>query len=179
MHTLLVGAPGVGKSTLIRRVLAELDRPVFGFETKKETAGEGGGGLVYLYPAGGERRRTGENLAGRCGSRRGSVQVFPEVFDRFAPRLRGPVPAGHVVLMDELGFMEAGSEAFCDAVFALLDGEAPVLAAVKDRAVPFLDRVRAHPKCRSFFLTPENRERMFVEVLEQMRLQLGGGQGGR
>lgn len=168
----------MGKSTLIRRVLAELDRPVFGFETKKETAlaAAGQGAPVYLYPAGGERRRSEENLVGLCGV--GRARVFQGAFDRFAPRLQAPVPAGYVVLMDELGFMEAGSKAFCDAVFALLDGEAPVLAAVKDRTVPFLDRVRAHPKCRSFFLTPENREQMFVEVLEQMRLQLGGGQSG-
>lgn len=178
VHILVVGAQGVGKSTLIRRVLEEVDRPVFGFETKKEVPEEGGSGLVYLYPAGGERGRTGENLAGRCGSISGSVQVFPEAFDRFAPRLRGPVPAGHIVLMDELGFMEAASEAFCSAVFALLDGDAPVLAAVKNREVPFLNRVRAHPKCRCFFLTPENRDRMFEEVLEQTRLQLGGSWSG-
>lgn len=66
----------------------------------------------------------------------------------------------------------AGAEAFCNAVFALLDGDAPVLAAVKDRELPFLERVRAHPKCRSFFITPENRDRLFLEVLAQLRLQL-------
>ena len=54
----------------------------------------------------------------------------------------------------------------------LLDGDAPVLAAVKDRELPFLERVRAHPKCRSFFITPENRDRLFLEVLAQLRLQL-------
>ena len=36
MHALIVGDRGVGKSTMIRRVLEALDRPVFGFETKKE-----------------------------------------------------------------------------------------------------------------------------------------------
>ena len=49
MHLLLVGAPGVGKSTLIRRVLKKVDRPVFGFETKKEAPdGEGGSPLTGL-----------------------------------------------------------------------------------------------------------------------------------
>ena len=38
MHALIVGDRGVGKSTLIRRVLQELNRQVFGFETKKEEA---------------------------------------------------------------------------------------------------------------------------------------------
>ena len=171
MHLLLVGAPGVGKSTLIRRVLKKVDRPVFGFETKKEAPdGEGGSCPVYIYPVGGERRRSEECLVGRCGS--GGVQIVQEGFDRFAPYLQAPVPPGHIVLMDELGFMEAGAEAFCNAVFALLDGDAPVLAAVKDRDLPFLERVRAHPKCRSFFITLENRDMLFLDVLAQLRLQL-------
>lgn len=37
MHTLIVGERHVGKSTLIGRVLNALDRPVYGFETKKRT----------------------------------------------------------------------------------------------------------------------------------------------
>ena len=81
MHLLLVGAPGVGKSTLIRRVLKKVDRPVFGFETKKEAPdGAGGSCPVYIYPAGGERRRSEECLVGRCGS--GGVQIVQEAFDR-------------------------------------------------------------------------------------------------
>ena len=36
MHALIVGDRGVGKSTLIHRVLKNLNRTVFGFETKKE-----------------------------------------------------------------------------------------------------------------------------------------------
>ena len=37
-HTLITGPRGVGKSFLIRRVLEQLGRPVYGFETKKEGA---------------------------------------------------------------------------------------------------------------------------------------------
>lgn len=36
MNALIVGARGVGKSTLIRRVLETLGRPVTGFETEKK-----------------------------------------------------------------------------------------------------------------------------------------------
>ena len=38
MHALIVGDRGVGKSTLIQRVLAELNRPLFGYETKKRNS---------------------------------------------------------------------------------------------------------------------------------------------
>lgn len=175
MHALIIGSPGVGKSTLIRRVLAELGRPVFGFETKKEDSPEEGlpGCPVYLYEAGKAHRQGEEHLIGRSGGRQFSVH--PEVFDRFAPKLRAPVPPGHIVLLDELGTMESASKAFCSAVLALLDGDAPVIAAVKDKSTPFLDAVRAHPGGKCFRITEDNRDALFEDVLTFVSRQLTPG----
>ena len=172
MHALITGPRGVGKSTLIRRVLAELNRPVFGFETKKEDALEDElrGSPVYIYDAGKEHRQSDENLVGYC--RHKHFGTMKEAFDRYALKLRTPVPEGHVVLLDELGFMESGSREFCSAVLALLDGDAPVIAAVKDKSTPFLDEVRAHPKGKLFCITEENRDALFDEVLDFLRAQL-------
>ena len=110
MHTLIVGERHVGKSTLIGRVLNALDRPVYGFETKKEDslADELRGSPVYIYDAWQERVRTTGNLVGYCKNHR--FDAAAEVFDRFAPKLRKPVPAGGIVLLDELGFMESQAE---------------------------------------------------------------------
>ena len=76
-------------------------------------------------------------------------------------------------------FPEEGYSAFFSGVAggqereeACESGPECLLAAVKDRGLPFLERVRAHPKCRSFFITPENRDRLFLEVLAQLRLPL-------
>ncbi len=160
MHTLIVGAPGAGKSTLIERLLAETDRPVFGYRTKKETAlmdleKDPRGAPIFIYPAGEETVQTAENRIGFCVDRRPTV--FPETFDRYAPKLARTPPQNAIILMDEIGFMETRSKAFCDAILQHLDGDIPVLAAVKDKDIPFLNAVRGHPNCRCFFLTPETR----------------------
>lgn len=166
MHILITGAPGAGKSTLIRRVLKELGRPVFGFETKKEAPlPDGQGCPVYLQGADGSDCL----LAGRSDRR--LLEVRREAFDRHALRLRAPVPHGWVVLMDEIGTMEAVSEDFRAAVLALLDGAAPVIAAVKQKDTPFLTAVRSHPGCRCFTLTEENREALFPEILSLLQAQ--------
>ena len=82
------------------------------------------------------------------------------------------MPEAAVVELDELGFLEARSGAFCQAVLGLLDGDRPVIAAVKDRDNPFLNAIRAHPAARCFHITAENRDELFEDVLDFMKLQL-------
>lgn len=167
-HILIVGARGVGKSTLIRRVLDALDRPVFGFETKKEdTLADNSGCPIYIYKAGAPHEQSEENLVGYCKNQRPTT--YRDAFDRFAPHLRQALPQNGVILLDELGFMEAASKAFCQAVFALLDGNVPVIAAVKDKDVPFLNEIRSHPNAKCFDITQENRDALFDGVLAFVR----------
>ena len=173
MHALITGPRGVGKSTLIRRVVEELGLPVFGFETKKEDglADPEQGSPVYIYDAGAPHVRTPDNLVGYCGNK--CPAAMKRTFDRYAPKLRAPIPDGHVVLMDEIGFMEASSRDFCAAVLSLLDGSVPVIAAVKAKDTKFLNTVRAHPNAVCFSVTEDNRESLYHEVLAFLRAQLG------
>ena len=172
MHALIVGDRGVGKSTLIRRVLQELNRPVFGFETKKEEQLEDSirGCPIYIYDAGKPHIRTLENLIGY--HKEPDVAAITAAFNRYASRLMQPVPEGALVELDEIGFLEAKSDAFCQAVLHLLEGKNPVIAAVKNREHPFLEAVRNHPNARCFYITAENRDSLYEEVLAFMKLQL-------
>lgn len=170
MHALIVGANGTGKTTLIRRVLQALNRPVTGFETVKENTDDIHGSPIYIYEAGKPRRQSPDNLVGYCRDRR-AVPFCPG-FDRFARQFRLPENPDCVIALDEIGFLESQSPEFCDMVFSLLDGSRPVIAAVRDKNRPFLDAVRSHPKARCFSLTSENREALYWEVLEFMKAQL-------
>ncbi|MDO5545415.1 MAG: nucleoside-triphosphatase [Eubacteriales bacterium] len=171
MHALIVGANGTGKTTLIRRVLQALQKPVAGFETVKEDAlADAQGSPIYIYEAGKPHRQTPENLVGYCRDRKASAVL--EGFDRFARQFSEPTDADCVIEMDEIGFLETRSQLFCDRILTLLDGSRPVLAAVRDKDTPFLRSVRAHPNARCFYITPENREALFREVLDFMRSQL-------
>lgn len=176
MHTLIVGARQVGKSTLIRRILNEIGRPVYGFETRKEDdlADDVHGSPVYIYPAWQEHVHTQDNLVGYCKDKR--PEICHGAFDRFAPRLMSP-PDDCMVLLDEIGFMESASAPFCNAIRQLLGGDAPVIAAVKHNDMPFLNEVRAHPNCRVFHITEENRDQLYEEVLAFVRAQLREKEG--
>lgn len=172
MHALIVGPRGVGKSTLIRRVLQDLDCPLFGFETKKENTLTDAveGDPIYIYDAGAEHRQTAENLVGYCKNNHATAMV--DAFERYASKLTQPVPKGAIIKMDEIGFMEAKAPQFCAAIINLLNGDVPVLAAVKDKEIPFLEQVRSHPKAKCFYITEENRDVLYQEVLDFMKKQI-------
>ena len=172
-HALIVGPRGVGKSTLIRRVVKTLDCPVFGFETKRETEMEDQelGFPIYIHKYGERHRYSKENLMGYC--KRQKFNTITDAFNKYASNLMHPVLEGSLICFDELGFMEAQEKGFCDVVFEKLNEDIPVIAAVKDKDFPFLNEVREHPKCRCFYITKENREALFVEVLEFMKTSKG------
>lgn len=170
-HILICGEQGAGKSALIQRLLAETGLPAYGFLTKKEAAGADGFHPIYLHPAGvpaSQRAYTAENLLGACD--RVVHNVRPEVFNTLGVRYLKQARPGGVLVMDELGFMEAGADAFVRAVFAALDGDIPILAAVKARYdVPFLNAVRAHPKAALYTLVPGGREALYGALLPIVR----------
>ena len=93
-----------------------------------------------------------------------------EVFDTLgAAYIRAGKPDG-ILVMDEIGFFEQDAERFQSAVFDALDGDIPVLAAVKAReGIPFLEKVRTHPNADLFILTAENRDALYEELKERIR----------
>lgn len=176
MHTLIIGARHTGKSTLIRRIVSTLGCTVSGFETKKEDGMEdpSRGTPVYIYEVGKPHQQTPDNLLGYCRDRH--PEAAEHAFDRFAHLISEEETVSDLIVMDEIGFMESSSALFCSEILHRLDGDRPVLAAVKCNDTPFLNAVRSHPNCRCFFITEENREKLSPSVLDFVRLQLGHGE---
>ena len=170
-HILICGERGVGKSTLIEKLLQACPRPRYGFLTRMEPADEAGFHPIYIHPAAQPREAwtyTDENRIGSCDSR--THLARPEVFDALGVRLiREARPEG-ILVMDELGFFEAQAAAFTAAVLQALARDIPVIAAVKSRTdVPFLNAVRSMPKAEIFYITRENRDQLLQELLPRMK----------
>ena len=149
-HLFLTGDKGVGKSTLARCLLA--GHTPCGFRTVRVT-GVLDRPSVHLLPAVGGVP-SAENLLFYCGAY--SCERF-DTLGTAALRDRD----GDVLLMDELGFLERDARRFQEAVLAALQGDQPVLAAVKNRNDPFLQAVRGVPGVRVLYITRKNREGLF------------------
>ncbi len=157
---LFCGEIGVGKSTLIQKLLDALSEPVYGFYTVKSPFANDGQSRVYLHKAGVfPRLFTDENCVGICADNKRFPR--PWVFDSLGTAILENIPAGSVVVMDELGVLESRSPVFCRSVLRVLGGPYRVFGAVKAANTPFLNGVRSHRNCHTYHITPQNRDYLF------------------
>ena len=148
---LLTGRPRCGKSTLIQTHLADFPLPLGGFAVQRLTwKGETWAFRLLdlsqeAYISHRETKREAEDIAIYMASP-GKWQGVARVFDsKGRNALESCWGRKVLVLMDELGIFERDAAAFQASVLATLDRELPVLGVIKDKAGPFLDRVRRHP----------------------------------
>lgn len=167
-HILITGNVGVGKSTLIRKLLSHTEKPVYGFITLKMCEPGSDTWPFYMFPAAQpeeERQYTRENLLGIRGAVK---EPHPEVFDTLGVHLIREAGKDGVILMDELGFMESDALKFQKAVLDALQGDIPVIVSLKNKpGVEFLEAVRALPTTVLYTVTRENRDELESIILEK------------
>jgi len=146
-NLLFTGAPGCGKSTLIEKIIKELDRPASGFFTREIR--EGG-------------RRVGFSITTLDDSpyRVGRYGVCIEDIERIAVPSMDTEREGEIVVVDEIGKMECMSELFRDTLIAILDSDHPVIGSVALRGNPFIEGIKQRDDVLVVKVTEENREEL-------------------
>ena len=167
-HILITGNVGIGKSTLIQKLLSSFSGPVYGFITLKMAEAGADTWPFYMFPAAlPAEKRIGseENLLGI----RGAVKEHhPEIFDSLGVRLIREAHPDGVILMDELGFMESEAKDFQCAVLDALRGAIPVIASVKNKpGVGFLDAVFTSENAVTYTVTRENRDILPEQIISE------------
>ncbi len=167
---ILTGRPGVGKTTLIRRLAELLGERAAGFYTAEvRSYGERiGFDITTLSGGHGVLARVdwpGPPRVGRYGVRLADLEqvAVSEIY-------RG-IETGKVLLIDEIGKMELASEAFRRAVEAAFRASNALVATAKSGADPFLDGLKAQPGVVVLEVTVSNRQSLLGHVLELLGVE--------
>jgi len=166
-NIVLTGRPGIGKSTLIRRVIQALDpESVGGFWSSeiRENNRRVGFSLITLS---GERGVLA-HVDLRRGPRVGKYCVNIEDLEAIAiPALARARVRGQIIVIDEIASMELYSPQFAPEVRRCLD-MGRVLATLQQRRSGFQDEVRTREDIYLIEVKLENRDTLPQEVLSRL-----------
>ncbi len=168
MILLLTGAPGCGKTTLVRRVAAALgELRVAGFTTEEIRDGSGRrrGFRIVPLAASHDRPRVMAHVDLPGPARVGRYGVDVAAIDAVAEDALAPRADVDLHLVDEIGKMECLSPRFVTAMRTLLDAEMPVVATIALRGGGFIAEVKSRDDVEIREVRPANREALVEEVV--------------
>ncbi len=161
----MTGPPGVGKTTLVKRLLERLrGKNLAGFFTEEIRARGGRRGFSLVSLRGG--RSTLSHVDFKGPHRVGRYGVDVEGFERF---VRGiSVEGAEVVIVDEIGRMECISPVFRQWLGGLLSSGRTLVATIGLGGDAFMEGVRKTPGAKTVTLSRANRDAMVEEVLRML-----------
>ncbi|XP_074629699.1 cancer-related nucleoside-triphosphatase homolog [Acropora palmata] len=186
-HVLLTGSPGVGKTTLCRKlfeVLKEKGIQIQGFYTEEvRTCPKGSRVGFDVVTLNGQRgvlaRIKGDSRTprGRTSPSVGNYMVDVKSFEQLAlPTIKISSVSNTVVVVDEIGKMELFSQSFINLVRELFASpQATILATVpitKQRPIPFVDELKCREDVTLIEVTRTTRDDLVSEVLRMLETSL-------
>jgi nucleoside-triphosphatase len=160
---LLTGVPGVGKTTALRRAAAQLrQRQARGFFT--EELRQQGARVGFRLETLDGRRAVLARIGLASAARVGRYGVDLDALDEIVTTTLVPADPAALYLIDEIGKMECLSPCFVEAVEALLDADATLVATVSQKGGGFMADVKRRRGATLWELTRDNRD----EIPEQI-----------
>ena len=165
---LISGLPGIGKTTLIKKLAVSLSpyNPQ-GFYTE-EILQDGERKGFHLRSLGGESIILA-HVINDSPHKIGKYRVDLDAFEDFLDALHITSSPESPVIIDEIGKMECLSPKFVKKVQEILDGENPVIATIAHTDGGIKGKVKAREDAELFKMNLINRNVLEGEILDVMR----------
>jgi len=155
---LLTGTPGVGKTTIVRRIVERLPETMQpgGFYTEEIRVGRERQGFRAVSFAGAERTLAHVEIHG--SDRVGKYGVDVAAVDDLARTALTLDERQRLYVVDEIGRMECLSAGFVKAMRRLLESDRVLVATVGARGGGFIAEVKARDDVELWHVTRANRD---------------------
>ncbi len=165
---LLSGGPGVGKTTIIKQAIGNLQGKAGGFFTEEIRAGGVRQGFRIVTLDG--QSATLAHIDIKSPYRVSKYGVDIEGLDRVGvSALREATRECDLVVVDEIGKMELFSPYFKEAVLEAINSEKRVLGTIMLTSHPWADRIKQHPNVALISVTRVNQRQVLEQVLEWLK----------
>jgi nucleoside-triphosphatase len=168
-NILITGLPGIGKTTLIKKLSEGLkDLYPVGFYTEeiREQGVRKGFGLISLDG----RKDLLSHVDVKSPYRVGKYRVDLKGFESFLDRLHFFDLWTGLIIIDEIGKMECLSGKFRKLIEQLLDSEKLVIATIALKGGGVIEKIKKRNDVRLFDMTLSNRDSLLDEILKEVKL---------
>ncbi len=167
-HILLSGKPGIGKTSVIKKILPLVGPDAGGFFTEEIRVMDRRMGFRIVTLDG-----TDGILAHiECNSnyKVGKYRVDLDSFEKIAiPALEDAMKSKSIVVIDEIGTMELFSKKFRESVSKVLNSDKILLCTIKENGDAFTEEIKNRKDIALITVNYENRETLPEKVLEMLR----------
>jgi len=166
---LITGLPGVGKTTLIKKLSETLKahHPI-GFYTEEiREKGERKG--FELFSLEGKKGLLSHKDI-RSPDQVGQYKVDVQGFDEFLDSISFFNKRTQFIIIDEIGKMECLSNRFKKILKEMLNSEKWVIATIALKGIGLIAEVKERKDVKLFEITKKNRDFLFSEILEEIEI---------
>jgi nucleoside-triphosphatase len=167
LKILITGPPGVGKTTIIKRIASALGRRAGGFYTEE------------IRESGIRKGFEIETLDGKKGIlasvdiksafKVGKYKVNIEDIERICVKtIEDAVDSRDFVIIDEIGKMELASSRFKEAVKYAFESSKTVVATIKETGDSFTNAIKRSSNLKIFEVNQRNRDNISEEILKEV-----------
>ncbi|MBW1697124.1 MAG: NTPase [Deltaproteobacteria bacterium] len=166
-HIFVTGMPGVGKTTLMKKLLQHLSglQPI-GFYTEEIREKGTRKGFKLLSPDGTERILAHVHI--KSSVRVGKYGVDIAGFEAFLDAIRLDKKDASLVIIDEIGKMECHSKKFRDMVIKLLRSDKTIIATIAMKGGGLVADIKKRADIDLMVLTQLNREAIFTVIVNTL-----------
>lgn len=156
----LTGRIGVGKSTMLKKALDELNIPAGGYVTQKIFDS------YYIKHIAKSLYDNEEYIIVKSDTRNKTKIGFPESFENgMISILDKSLKFRDIVVLDELGCAENNIKSFTSKVFEILDSRKIAFGVLKDEECEFLNSIRNRDDVVIIRITEENRDYILGKIV--------------